>query len=576
MLSLEPAGGLVAVPAGELLGHVRPGDQLTVRRIGAESTPFGPLEEVHISGQSVGGAEVFVSLRMLISDRSDPRVVFSLPGGAGAFPDATLIWLAKTFGGNHAAVDWIGRGRSPVHDTVQCRYDPIWLDGDSFRDAYLFHNIAAIWIAFDWLHASGFAPEAVVGGSWGGVYSLLLGALDRRVARIYSTFGCGGFSVPGIEKRDMWDLALQEMGPQRSREWFGAFDPLLRAGDIAAEVYFETATNDKFFSLDMAMTTWNALPRQLFLALAHNQDHTMRPYGTQPYLLESLRGTAGPAALAPATTMSAKRFSSLHHTGEEVCWPIDDEEFEVARMAVSHQLPARGNMSRAWRFVPPRVRSNQIAAFATGTSGDAAALTLFYLTRTFRVGPHTLHAATPVQRREGMPGQTHAAQGAPRALLPDTAGNVWDVPLGDKTSPVITNVPDAFRVTFRGTRRARCVRFGIEPWLLPAWSAVELAVAAGSCAPDGLTLFLSIRYNRSDETSVVHPFATSAREEREGEIMFRFLRDDFRPAVVIEQRFRPLPVGDPQAVLTGFDAIGVIDSEGRCAGDFLLRRLTLV
>ncbi len=504
-----PAVELAPVPAEAMLGHLRPRGERSIRRIATE----GPIEEFHVSGCSVGGAELFVSLRMLVTDRSDPRIVLSLPGGAGALRDPTLVWLASKFGGNHAAIDWIGRGRSPQHDTVKCTYDPIWLGGDDFRDAYAFHNLAAIWTAFDWLHEAGFAPKAVAGGSWGGVFALLLGALDGRVARVYASFGCGGFSVPGIEKRSMWDAAFGAMGRHRVREWCRAFDPLLRARDIAAQVYFETATNDKFFSLDMAMATWNALPNRRFLALAPNQDHTMRPFGAQPYIVEALTGTRDEAALAQAF-MEGKRFSSLPDAGEEVCWPIDDLEFGAVRIALSHQLPERGNMSRAWQLVPARARSNSIAAFATGASGDGAARTLFYLTKQFRAGARILHAATALQQRGG---EMHEADPPPlHELLPDPKIDVWTLPLGDKMAPSIAAAIDGFRVGFQGVRRARCVRFGIEPWRLPAdWTKIELAADA-AFDPAGLVLFLSVRYNRIDEASAVADFA-EPRAERRGD-----------------------------------------------------------
>ena len=85
--SLENVPDLAVVPAQEMLGHVRPRGQFEVRAIRSEQVPGGMLEEFHISGQKVGGAELLVSLRLLTTDPGDRRVVFSLPGGAGAFPD---------------------------------------------------------------------------------------------------------------------------------------------------------------------------------------------------------------------------------------------------------------------------------------------------------------------------------------------------------------------------------------------------------------------------------------------------------------------------------------------------------
>src|SRR6185437_2351145 len=163
-------------------------------------------------------------------------------------------------------------------------------------------------------------------------------------------------------------------------------------------------------------------------------------------------------------------------------------------MAFSHQYPDRCNMSRSWRLVPARTRSNRVAAFATGASGEASARTLFYLTRQFRAGAHVLHAATPLQRRDA--GDMHCDLPPPlHELLPGATRDVWTVPLGDKMNPSVAAAAGGFRVAFRGIRRARCVRFGIEPWRLPAdWQRIEPA-AEIAFDPAGLVLFLSLRYN---------------------------------------------------------------------------------
>ncbi len=571
----EPETPLAPVPAAEMLGHVRPRRQFAVRYTGSEACAAGDIEEYHISGAMVDGTETFVSLRLLVTAPDQKRLVFSLPGGAGAFRDTTLAWLGQTFGGNHAAVDWIGRGRSPGHDTVTCRYDPIWLDADSYRDAYLFHNIAAIWAAFDWLHGLGFVPDRVVGGSWGGVYSLLLGALDRRVAHVYSTFGCGGFSIPGIEKRSMWDAALQQMGPARAGEWFRAFDPLLRAGDIRASVYFETATNDKFFSLDMATATWEALPNRLFLALRHNQDHTMRPFGPQSYALAAIEQEGGAASLAPGRAMSRKR-GTVAVNGQAMHWLLSEEEVASTALAASEQWADRGDMSRAWNLYAPAAHYAGIAEFPlTTTDPDAAALC--YLTRTFSAGGHLLHAASALHR----PCLRHSADGETyRDLLPAPDADPWDAPIGDKASPPITRHADAggsaFRFGFTANRRDRVIRFGLHPWrLAPGWSTIDVFCAEGCCGPDGLALFLSCRYNRLDEISVAQSFASALRRNEQGSVVFRFARADFVPSVVIEQRFGPIGLPDATSVLDRFDAIGLTDPDGACSGDFLLRRIMI-
>ena len=320
-------------------------------------------------------------------------------------------------------------------------------------------------------------------------------------------------------------------------EWCRAFDPLLRAQDIAASVYFETATNDKFFSLDMAMATWRALPNRNFLALRHNQDHTMNPFGQQPYAIEAIERAGNADVLAPARAMNDKHFSFVRDGAEEICWPVDDAEFGSVRLAVSEQLAGRGDMSREWRLVAPRTRANRTAVFPTGESAGAGSTSLFYLTREFAVGGRRVHAATPVHRREGA---GEPALDFTRDLLPDPAQSVWEAAFGDKTSPVASNVDGGFGFAFTGEIRQRTTRFGIRPWLLPRdWQAIEIECGVRPDDAGELWLFLSTRYNELAESSVVQRFADAAIEGSGDGVRMRFGRERFRAARHHRAALRP-------------------------------------
>ena len=173
-------------------------------------------------------------------------------------------------------------------------------------------------------------------------------------------------------------------------------------------------------------------------------------------------------------------------------------------------------------------------------------------------------------------------EGAPavavlRDLLPDPTQSVREAPLGDKADPRASNVDGGFGFAFTGLKRQRAARFGIRPWLLPRdWTAIEIGCGAQPDDAGELWLFLSCRYNRLDESSVAQRFADAASERGAGGVRMRFERSGFVPRVIVEQRFGPLPLPDPAPVLEGFDAIGVVDPEGRCTGLLELRSIVLV
>jgi hypothetical protein len=58
--------------------------------------------------------------------------------------------------------------------------------------------------------------------------------------------------------------------------------------------------------------------------------------------------------------------------------------------------------------------------------------------------------------------------------------------------------------------------------------------------------------------------------------VYRFARAGFMPRVIIEQRFTPLPVAEPEPVLRAFDALGVVDLDGVCVGDLRLSSIVMV
>lgn len=471
---------------------------------------------------------------------------------------------------NYAAIDWIGRGRSPAHPRLRCDYDPIYMAEDDVRDSYTYHNVAAIWAALNWLFHIGYQPTDIIGGSWGGVFCYLLAALEPRVKRIFPTFGCGGMSFQGIEKRSMWEAAIQEMGADRTLRWRQAFDPMIRMSEITARTYYETATNDKFFSLDMAMATWQRVRDPFFLSLAANQDHTMNPFGTQPYVVQQIEEHL----LSECEAISRIEPIVSPQSGEvAIRWPgLSDGSAPV--LCWSEQRGCSGNMSREWHFTRPERAGSDAAVFRFEQS-HAEADILYFVTCLVPVNGIAVRVSTRIYTA-GVSDVLVASPVHPVALL-EADGDPWLAPIGDKVSPAVQRCEGGWGVRFARVPRARITRFGIRPWLLPPhWRSIEVVLAEPVApAADDLELILSRRYQRHDEEAVAHAFGDAATLCDGRLRRLRFERADFAGSVVVEERFRRRSLPTPEAVVDNFDAIGIVDRLGRFDGVLTLVKMSI-
>ncbi len=552
---IDPA--LRPVPAEELLGDLRPVHQYRVDTLPEESFDGLTVRRHLISGMQRNGVDVVMSLRLFLRHPADSAVVFTLPGGGGRVDDNRMAWLARTLNANHAVVDWVGRGQSGSHTGLEGIPDPLFMQGDTFRDSFQFYNVSAMWAVLNWMFHAGYRPTDLVGGSWGGVYCFLMAAFDRRVERIFSSFGCGGFLFPGIEKRNYWDLAIEHIGATRFATWCGAFDPILRLDDIEAEVYFETATNDKFFSLDMAMETWRRVRRPIFLSLAPNQDHNMGAFGQQPYLLQRL--SPHHPVFSRGRTI-ANTFVKPHVESGRVECRTQLSDDSSLRLAVSEQLPVAGNMSRDWRLIEGRREPHGEIFFDAGRRCPSATL-LYFLTQEIGFPEGRFRATTPVGEAGPMEAGTHTDPETTCRLLDVRSDVLQTAPFGDKASPRATAQPDRWTLEFGESRASRATRYGIRSWEIPRdWSHLDVEIVGG--VPGGrLRLVLSQAFHLRSERAWAQAFDDAEALCVGASGLYRFARDRFVPIGILDGRFDLNTRTDiPQ--VGAFDAVGLVDMSG--------------
>jgi len=214
------------------------------------------------------------------SDQQPTRLpaILSIPGGLGISDKEGQCFIATQCEALVLGVDWIGSGKSSRIPEFDPWANAMRFHGDDYRRSYQYHNLRALLRATNFLLSQPLADDNMLialGGSWGGFYSWLLAGLDQRFKYIFPTFGCGFLDT---ECSQVWESYFASMGREKAEIWLRAFDPGRRAHLIKAHVFFQQATNDKFYSLLPSMKSYRRLRGQRSLLLICNQDHFLEPY----------------------------------------------------------------------------------------------------------------------------------------------------------------------------------------------------------------------------------------------------------------------------------------------------------
>jgi hypothetical protein len=238
-----------------------------------------------------------------VLDASVPFLLFN-PGGRGRCNTDWVIWAARRYGIATMSYDWPGRHRSLPLQTVPSVIDPFHNEATDVRRSYAYTltNTAAGVYKY-WLNESAGHLRVLAGSSWGSVVGLLLAAKFSDHDLAYVEFGAGNFARD-VPKRSYWQLWQQEIDEKIVASWREAFDPIYHVETISKPVIMATASNDKFFSLEMFESTFEKIRTSKAAVVAPNCDHNMR--GLNPQLL-SLTAAASQAKNCNFSWLAAPR-----------------------------------------------------------------------------------------------------------------------------------------------------------------------------------------------------------------------------------------------------------------------------
>lgn len=122
---------------------------------------------------------------------------------------------------------------------------------EPIRDQWFYHAVAVNMLAHSYLRS---LPEVepeqtgIVGGSWGGLLTCVIAAVDTRFKFAVPIFGCGYL---GMHHFVSWRLGMQGATAEQGDRWLKLWDPSLFLPYVKCPLLWVDGTNDFHFQLDM-------------------------------------------------------------------------------------------------------------------------------------------------------------------------------------------------------------------------------------------------------------------------------------------------------------------------------------
>ena len=118
---------------------------------------------------------------------------------------------------------------------------------------------------------------ASMGGSMGGIYTLLLAGVDSRVSAAVVDVGVGHLANSDCAQ------GVFHLSQERKDIWLKAFDPYSHASTIKARTIVLPSSVDHFCALGDIVETYKAIPSEKRLSIDANFDHSIAPFGGMPH-----------------------------------------------------------------------------------------------------------------------------------------------------------------------------------------------------------------------------------------------------------------------------------------------------
>lgn len=188
-------------------------------------------------------------------DAKVPGVVLVHGGMSTADRDWVLLWRSR----GYAAIAVDNCGGLPVRDGGGWKRHafsgpPGWgrfaTCDEPVKDQWFYHAVAVNVLGNSYLGSlEGVDANriGIVGGSWGGLLTCVISAVDARFKFAVSIYGCGYL---GDHSFVSWRLGMQGATAEQGRKWLSLWDPSLYLPQVRCPFLWVDGTNDFHFQLD--------------------------------------------------------------------------------------------------------------------------------------------------------------------------------------------------------------------------------------------------------------------------------------------------------------------------------------
>lgn len=205
-----------------------------------------------------------------------PAIVWVHGGASVSNRQAVVEWASRGYA--CLSMDLPGKGgpyrESSRSDGPDMNDENIFTVKPSPKNSYLYLCVNAVCRGISLLGDRKEVDAArigVLGYSWGGVITLLVNGIDKRVAAACPVFGAGY-----IPDESCWVTGqLAKLSAQEIKVWREHFDPSSYLASQHGKTLFVSATNDAYYPLRSFVKTWQGAQCEKAACLALNKNHEL-------------------------------------------------------------------------------------------------------------------------------------------------------------------------------------------------------------------------------------------------------------------------------------------------------------
>jgi hypothetical protein len=202
--------------------------------------------------------------------------VIDLTGGS---PDpARAIYFAKVFKSASVVMEW--RCVAAKLKSKWVGGPPVYRGTGPLKSDQAYRVVSGARRILDFLCEQNYIDPsrlASLGGSMGGIYTLLLAGVDSRVSAGVVDVGVGHLANSDCAQ------GVFHLSPERKALWLKAFDPYSHVSNIRAKIICLPSSSDHFCALGDIVETYKAIPTEKRIAIDSNFDHSTPPFGGEPH-----------------------------------------------------------------------------------------------------------------------------------------------------------------------------------------------------------------------------------------------------------------------------------------------------